>query len=225
MPLTDDLASAAMHAGGLVLVLVYGGFLRRRAATPLACFAVRAFCSAWTILYLASISYHLAAGGGGMLAHVTLALDDGAVFVAIAGTYTPVALLALRPADGRLVLTTLWCAAAAGLTGAAVAIAAGAVPWYQPGVLVAGTMSTFGPSIAYCRTLFRRLPRRTMVLLAASGAVYAIGGYFYRDHSWPWHHTYWHLAVVIGSLLDCAAIAALLCARPNRSRGGIGFVS
>jgi len=212
--MTDDLASAAAHAGGLVLVLACSA-LQPRLAAPLARFCLRVFCAAWTLLFVSSISYHLAAGSGGLVEHVTLALDDGAVFVAIAGTYTPIALLALRPADGRLVLTTLWCVALAGLTGAALATTAGAVHWYQPGVLVAGTMSTFGPSLAYCRSLFHGLPRRSMLLLAASGALYVGGGWFYRDHSWAWHHTCWHVAIVAGALLDFAAIAALLRAPPR----------
>ena len=62
-----------------------------------------------------------------------------------------------------------------------------------------------------------------MLLLALSGACYVAGGWFYRDHSWEWHHTLWHVAVVIGSLLDFAAIAALLRRRP--AGGEIGFVS
>jgi hemolysin III len=221
--MTDDLASAAAHAVGLALVLGCVVALWRRARAPLPRFSLRIFTAAWTILYLSSIAYHLAAGKGGLVEQVALTLDDGAIFVAIAGTYTPIALLALRPADGRLVLTALWCAALAGLTGAALAIAVGAVHWYQPGVLVAGTLSTFGPSLAYCRTLLRRLPRRSVLLLALSGALYAGGGGFYRDHSWEWHHTLWHVAIVGGSLLDVAAIAALLRAKRPDGRD-IGFV-
>ena len=221
--MTDDLASAAAHGAGVALVLACVAVLWPRAQAPLPRFCLRIFAAAWTILYLCSISYHLAAGSGGLVEHVALALDDGAIFVAIAGSYTPIALLVLRPADGRLVLPALWCVALAGLAGAALAIATGAVPWYQPGVLVAGTMSTFGPGLAYCRTLFRRLPRQSALLLALSGACYVAGGWFYRDHSWEWHHTLWHVAVVMGSLLDFAAIAALL--RAPRRDGEIGFVS
>jgi len=213
--MTDDLASAATHMGGLLLVLACGAALWRRATTPLARFCLRTFCIAWTITYLSSTGYHLVAGSGGLVEDVALTLDDGAIFVAIAGTYTPIALLALRPADGRLVLTTLWCVAAAIMTGAALASATGIVPWYQPGVLVVGTMSTFGPGVAYSRTLFRGLPGRSVLLLAASGVLYVCGGWLYSDDSWAWHHTGWHIAVVAGSLLDFAAIAALLRAPPR----------
>ena len=145
---SDDLASAAAHVAGLLLLLACGAALWRQAASPLARHSLRVFCGAWTITYLCSVAYHLTAQGSGLLEHITVVLDDGAIFLAIAGSYTPIALLALRPADGRLVLTTLYCVAAAILTGAAVASAAGVVPWYQPGVLVAGTMSTFGPGLA-----------------------------------------------------------------------------
>ena len=208
----DDLASAGVHVVGLVLTVLFGLYLLSRAQTPLERLSIRALCAGWIVLYLASISYHLA-GHDGLINHITVALDDGAIFVAIAATYTPIAWLALRPADGRLVLRLLWCGAAVALAGAAIATASGVVHWYQPGVLVMGTMCGWGPSIAYCRTLTRALPRAAVLLVLASGAVYVGGAYFYHDHSVPWHHTYWHAAVVLGCLMDFAAIAALLTAQ------------
>ncbi len=213
----DDLASAAVHGGGLMLTLLFGLYLLSRARTPLERLSIRALCAGWTVLYLASIGYHLA-DHHGFVNHIAYALDDSAIFVAIAATYTPIAWLALCPADGRLVLQLLWSGAAVALVGAALAAAGGFTHWYQPGVLVAGTMCGSGPGIAYCRTLKRALPRAAALLVLASGIVYLGGAYFYHEHSLPWHHSYWHAAVVLGCLLDFAAIAALLTAQ-RRPRG------
>jgi hemolysin III len=206
---SDDLASAGVHAGGLVLVLIFSVYLLRRADGPVARFAIKALGFAWVVLYLASISYHLTRLEAGW-DPLTIALDDGAIFVAIAGTYTPVALLILPPLDGRFAVRLLWCAAAAGASTGFVMILAGDLSWYQPSVLVICSIYGWGPAIAYCRTLRRAMPRRAGLLILASGLVYVLGSYFYRDHSVPWHHTYWHMAVVIGCLLDFTAIAALL---------------
>jgi hemolysin III len=217
LDVSDDLASAGVHAGGLVLALLFSFYLLRRAEDPVARFAIRALGLAWAVLYLASISYHLT--------HIeaawdplTTALDDGAIFVAIAGTYTPVALLILPPLDGRVAVRLLWCAAAAGASTGFVMIVAGDLSWYQPSVLVICSIYGWGPAIAYCRTLRRAMPRGAGFLILASGLVYVAGSYFYRDHSVPWHHTYWHVAVVIGCLLDFTAIVALLAATQQASR-------
>ncbi|HEV8029179.1 MAG TPA: hemolysin III family protein [Stellaceae bacterium] len=216
LEVADDLASAGVHAGGLVLALIFSLCLLRRAEDPVARFAIRALGLAWLILYLASISYHLT--------HIetawdplTTALDDGAIFVAIAGTYTPVALLILPPADGRFAVRLLWCAGAAGAATGFVMILTGDLSWYQPSVLVICSIYGWGPAIAYCRTLRRAMPRGAGFLILASGLVYVAGSYFYRDHRLPWHHTYWHMAVVIGCLLDFTAIAALLAATRRRA--------
>jgi hemolysin III len=211
LDLTDDLASAGVHAGGLVLALIFGLCLLRRAEGPVARFAIRALSLAWLILYLSSISYHLTRFAAAW-DPLTLALDDGAIFVAIAGTYTPIALLILPPADGRMAVRLLWYAAVAGASTGFVAILLGNVSWYQPTVLVICSVYGWGPAIAYCRTLRRALPARAGLLVLASGLVYLVGSYFYRAHALPWHHTYWHMAVVIGCLLDFTAIAALLAA-------------
>ena len=207
--LTDDLASAGVHLCGMVLVLLFGAYLLRRAQTPLARLAIKALCAAWIALYLASIGYHLTRFESGWHA-LTLALDDAAIFVAIAGTYTPFALLALPRADGRLVMRLLWCCTAAGVTLGLAAAAAGYVHWYQPSVLVISAVYGWGPAIAYCRSLARALPEAGSAMVIASGLVYVGGTWFYRAHDLPWHHTYWHVAVMLGCLLDFAAVASLL---------------
>jgi hemolysin III len=211
---TDDLASAGVHALGLLLALASGAYLLSHTRAPAARFSVRVLSAAWLMLYLASIFYHVADRGTFWRA-VGLAFDDGAIFVAIAGTYTPFVLLAVRPAERKVALTVLWAAAAAGVAATVTAISAGYVPWYQPSVLFLGIVFGWGPALVYCRTLTRSRPQRIGPLVLASGLVYVAGAYFYREHGVPWHHTYWHIAIVLGCLLDFVAVAALLGA-PSR---------
>jgi hemolysin III len=209
---TDDLASAGVHALGLVLALAFGAFLLSHTQAPSARLSVRVLCAAWLTLYLSSIFYHVAGHG---LKAVGLAFDDGAIFVAIAGTYTPFVLLAVRPAERKLALTVLWAGAAAGVAATVIAVSAGYVPWYQPNVLFVSIVFGWGPALVYCRTLARSA-HIVGPLVLTSGLVYAAGAYFYQQHAVPWHHTYWHIAIVLGSLLDFVAVAALLGA-PSQS--------
>jgi hemolysin III len=211
---TDDLASAGVHAFGLVLAVAFGAYLLNRSATPPAKGAVRVLCAAWLLLYLSSICYHLA-DRGSLLRAVGLALDDGAIFAAIAGTYTPFAVLALAPREREIALGVLWGGAAAGVAAAATAVGAGYVSWYQPNLLLISALFGWGPAILYCRTLTRALPQIVGPLVLTSGVVYVTGAYFYQAHALAWHHTYWHGAVVLGCLLDFTAVALLLGA-PRR---------
>jgi len=218
---TDDLASAGVHALGLVLALAFGAFLLSHARARPARIAVRVLCAAWLMLYLSSIFYHVADHA---LKAVGLAFDDGAIFVAIAGTYTPFALLALRPAERKLALTVLWAGAALGVAATVIAVSAGYVPWYQPNVLFVSVIFGWGPALVYCRTLARSRPQSVGPLVLTSGLVYVAGAYFYREHGVPWHHTYWHIAIVLGSLLDFVAVRALLGAPlPISPRGVTGY--
>lgn len=223
---TDDLASAGAHGLGLVLALAFSAYLLTRAEAPSARTAVRILCAAWLVLYLASICYHVA-DQGTFLRAVGLALDDGAIFVAIAGTYTPFALLALRPGEREVALVVLWAGAAAGVAATVIAVGGGYVPWYQPNVLFVCAVFGWAPAIVYCRTLALSLPPIIGPLVLTSGLVYVAGAYFYQEHGLAWHHTYWHIAVVLGCLLDFTAIAILLraprrIAMPIARRPGAG---
>jgi hemolysin III len=226
--LTDDLTSAAVHGCGLVLALAFAGVLFRRTTLPLARLAVAALGAAWLVLYLSSIGYHLMRAEQGR-SQIVLALDDGAIFVAIAGTYTPVAVLALPPSARRPLLVLIWAVAAAGVVAGFVAASTDAVYLYQPSVLAICAAFGWAPAIAYCRTLARRVSPPAGTCIALSGVVYVGGAWFYRAYALPWHHTYWHIAVVVGCLLDFTAIASLLrsaerlvaapIAGPQRCRG------
>jgi channel protein (hemolysin III family) len=76
----------------------------------------------WGLLYVASIAYHLAERGT-LAKSIALVFDDGAIFVAIAGTYTPVMRMLLPPSAQRVMLRALWVMAGAGLSAAALAVA------------------------------------------------------------------------------------------------------
>jgi hemolysin III len=206
--LTDDTASAAIHLGGLALAAFLTWRLRRQAATPMARRSAAILGPVWGLLYVASIAYHLAERGT-LAKSIALVFDDGAIFVAIAGTYTPVMRMLLPQSAQRVMLRALWVIAGAGLSAAALAVAWQYLSWYQPSVLGSTLICGFGPAVAYARTLTRGLPPRARLQIALSGLVYVGGACFYRARDLPWHHSYWHAAVVLGSVLDFMAIAAL----------------
>jgi hemolysin III len=208
----DDLASAGVHIGGLLLAILLSVKLLRHAHTPGARIAVKAFCTAWVVLYAASVLYHLMPDGG-WLKPTALALDNAAIFLAIAGSYTPVAVLTLRRPDAQLMLAAAWIPAAFALSAELIALSGGYAGWFHRNVFLLCIAQGWGPAVLHSRTLFYGLPRRFGSLVFASGVIYVAGVFLYRAHEMPWHHTYWHVAVVIGSLLNFAAIRVLLSRR------------
>ena len=160
-------------------------------------------------LYLTSATYHTITWGRRMRA-VLMRLDHSMIFVLIAGTYTPICLIAANAAWGIAILAVVWSVAIAGI---AMKIAwPGAPRWLSVGLyigagwigIVAGTQIT---------EWFAVVP---LILLAAGGVLYSIGGVIYavrRPNPWPrvfGYHEVFHLLVIAGSVLHYSMIAIYL---------------
>ena len=76
--------------------------------------AMTIFILSMVLLYGASATYHSLNIGGRAL-RIFRKVDHMMIFVLIAGSYTPVCLLVLNPADGHRLLVTVWVIAAAGM--------------------------------------------------------------------------------------------------------------
>jgi hemolysin III len=137
-------------------------------------------------------------------------LDHSMIFLFIAGTYTPVAALAMEPATTRWVLIVVWAGALAGVVlkmlwphapawvGVPIYIALGWVAVFViPDMLAVGGVAA-------------------LVLLLTGGLLYTVGGVFYATH-WPnpWprtfgYHEFFHAATVLAAVCHHIAIWLLL---------------
>lgn len=153
------------------------------------------------LAFLSSTLYH---GIGAWHAKAKAALrtaDHCTIYLLIAGTYTPIALLVLRDTLGWALLATVWTLAATGIVlrivwphhllklriGLYLILGWLVVAWGWPVVQGLGLMGTG--------------------MLALGGLAYSLGVVFYRWHSLPFHRPIWHLFVVAGSAFHFAAIA------------------
>lgn len=134
-------------------------------------------------------------------------LDHSMIFVLIAGTYTPVALLALKGALANTILIVLWIGAIGGV--------AFKLAWIDaPKWLLALVYVILGLVTA---TVFGELPARIGWLgaagLAAGGLLYVIGAVIYaseRPNPWPkvfGYHEVFHTLVLAAAALHYAVIA------------------
>lgn len=197
----DELASSVIHGIGIVLsiaglaVLVAFAALHGDALTVVAC---AVFGTSLVLLYTASTLYHSVSLVAAKPALRTL--DHIAIYVLIAGTYTPFTLIALPGAWGWSLFTAVWTLALAGS-----ALELGLLRRYHKlAVLLYVGMGWIG-MIAF-EPLSDHLQAGGIALLIGGGLAYTLGVPFYLWRKLPYHHTLWHAFVLAGSVLHFLAV-------------------
>ena len=167
---------------------------------PLAAFGIAVFCLTAMLVYAASMAYH--ALPPGRAKHWARRADHAAIFVFIAGSYTPFALGPLHDTVGPQVLAGVWSLAAVG-AGAKVL---GRLRHRIGSTLMYGAMGWL--AIALLDPLAARLGPDAVALLLGGGAAYTLGALFFLfDHRLRYGHFVWHLFVLGGS--TCHVLAAV----------------
>jgi hemolysin III len=196
----EEAANVATHAAGLVasivgvVVLVYLGVVR---GEVLHVASAGLYGATLVALYAASTLYHAFREPG--VKRVLRVLDHCAIYLLIAGTYTPFVLVGLGGGWGWALFCVVWAMAAAGIvfkvfaTGRfAVASTAAYVAMGWLGVVAIGP-------------LVRSLPGVALAWLLAGGVAYTAGTFFYHRKI-PYSHALWHVFVLAGSVCHFVAI-------------------
>ena len=206
---SEELASSIIHGIGIVLSIAGLAVLAAHAAPAgdarhIASAGV--YGTTLILLYTASTLYH---GVPVERAKPLLRqLDHAAIFLLIAGTYTPFTLITLHGAWGWSLFAIVWMIALAGIwmvvkriekRGVTIALYVG-LGWI---VLVA-----IGP-------LVRHLPAGGLWLLFGGGVCYTLGVPFYLSKRLRYNHALWHLFVLAGSILQFFAV--LFYVLPSRA--------
>jgi hemolysin III len=197
----DELASSIIHGVGIVLsiaglaTLVAFAALHGNALTVVAC---AVFGTSLVLLYTASTLYHSISVAAAKPA--LRALDHIAIYVLIAGTYTPFTLIALPGTWGWSLFAAVWTLALAGI-----ALELGLLKRYHKlAVLLYVGMGWIG-MIAF-KPLIAHLQLGGMLLLIGGGVAYTAGVPFYLWRRLPYHHALWHVFVLAGSVLHFLAV-------------------
>lgn len=138
-------------------------------------------------------------------------LDHGTIFLMIAGSYTPLCLLALRGTTGAAILTGVWVGAGLGFLFALTGIAERAVLGLACYIVLGWAMVLALPQLS------RILSGGQIALLFAGGIIYTVGGVVLGTR-WPnpsprWfgYHEVWHAMVVAACV--CHYLTILLVVR------------
>jgi len=157
------------------------------------------------MLYTASTLYHSIPGDKAR--HVFKIIDHSAIYLLIAGTYTPFTLVTLRDSGGWWLFGIVWSLAAAGISLEAFWV-------YRPKWVSAAVYLGMGWLVVVAMgPLWKNLAPAGVWLLAAGGLAYTLGTVFYVLKKIPYMHAVWHLFVLAGSV--CHFLAVMLFVLPQ----------
>ncbi|MFZ2752244.1 MAG: hemolysin III family protein [Lysobacteraceae bacterium] len=193
--LTHGLGAAAALAGGAVLITLaalYGDGWQLSAAIV--------FGITLLLLYVASTLYHA-------IQHpVTKGrlkiFDHCAIYLLIAGTYTPFTLIGLRETVGWWLFGTIWALAFFGVifklfyTGRFQLIST--IVYIAMGWLI----------VVAAKPAMKALDPWTFAWLLGGGVAYTLGTFFYHRPKMPYSHAIWHMFVIAGSVCHYVAVMA-----------------
>jgi hemolysin III len=201
----QELVSALTHGVGLIASVIGGVMLLILAAGSADAWrfaSTAVFATTLVLLYAASTLYH-AARTGHLRARLRV-FDHCAIYLLIAGSYTPFALVGLRGGWGWSLFGVIWGLAVVGIVFKLLFI--GRFHFLSTATYVAmGWMA-----VAAAGPMMRHLDPATLGLLVGGGVVYTAGTWFYHQDRIPYNHGIWHLFVMGGSICHALAIATLL---------------
>ena len=199
--LGEEIANSVSHGVGLLAALGATPVLVAHAARHGAAAVVGASVFAATVVlqYATSTMYH--ALPRNRAKRVFRMIEHGAIYLLIAGTYTPFMLGVLRGPWGWTMLAVIWSLAVAG-------VALDSVTRLRHPIVSTSVYVAMGWFIVIAaRPLWLHVPREGLALLVAGGVAYTAGVAFYAAKGLRYGHFVWHLCVLAGT--TCHTLAVL----------------
>jgi hemolysin III len=195
-----------LHAGAAG-VAVPAGLTLTLAASGIAAVAAAVYSAALVAVYAVSASYHLLARSP-RAQQIMRRVDHATIFVLIAGTATPLCLLAAPGRAGSILLSAVWVGASAGI-----ALKATGTAWRVADVMyiVLGLLAA-----ACVPSLWQHAGPGPTMLVIGGGLIYAAGAaafYTQRPSLRPavfGYHECWHVATLVAGVCHFAAVATLV---------------
>jgi hemolysin III len=199
--LGEEIANSVSHGIGLLAALVGAPVLLLAAVrhgTTATVVGAGVFAATTVLLYLASTLYH--AFPHSRAKRVFRTLDHGAIFLLIAGTYTPFTLGVLRGAWGWLLFGLVWTLAVAGVVLKVTSA-------LRHPVLSTALYLTMGwLALIAVRPIWLHVPPAGLFWLLAGGLSYTAGVAFFAAPRLRYSHFVWHLCVLTGTACHFFAV-------------------
>jgi len=159
------------------------------------------------LLYLASTLYHSFTNE--KLKSIFKFIDHAAIYILIAGNYTPFTLIPLHGEVGWTIFGIVWSLAAAGIVFQIFCVK----KFKVLGTLCYLAMGWF--AVVMIRPLLGLLPIEAIYWMIAGGVFYTVGAVFYLVKKIPYNHAIWHLFVLAGSIAHFVAIFKFVLPLPE----------
>jgi hemolysin III len=200
-PHREEIANAITHGIGALASIAAGAVLVTLAmmsGTRLQQVSAVVFCSTLVLLYTASTLYHA-------IPHAPTKrrlkiCDHCAIYLLIAGTYTPFALIGLSGVVGWWLFGVAWGLAAIGIVFKL---------FFTGRFKLFSTLVYIGMgwmAIIAIRPMLQNIPLASLGWLLAGGVAYTAGTLFYHNRSLRYSHAVWHLFVLAGSTCHFVAV-------------------
>ena len=209
-PLGEEIASSVIHGIGAALSVAALAILVTLAglfgdAWRVVSFAV--YGSSLILLYLASTFYH--SFQSPRLKRIFRFCDHAAIFILIAGSYTPFMLVSIRGAWGWTVFGVIWGLAVIGIGVTAFVMNSSkrvtAIIYIAMGWLI----------VIALKPLAAALPAGGLFWLSLGGVCYTAGTLFYMWRRLPYNHAVWHVFVLGGSIFHFFAVLWYVLPMPH----------
>jgi len=197
----DELVNTLTHGVGLVgsilgfVVLLIVAIVRGGTWQILGC---AIYGATLVCLYAASTFYHGVSSPRAK--HILQVFDHCAIYLLIAGTYTPFLLVNLRGSWGWSLFAVMWSLAVFGIL---------LKLWFTdrfPILSVSAYVAMGWLGVIAARQVYLHVPLTGVVWIVLGGLAYSIGVIFYAYKKIPHHHAIWHLLVMTGSTCHYVAI-------------------
>lgn len=200
-PFIEELANSITHGVGLALsivgfvVLLVLSIMQGSAWHIIGC---SIFGLTLVLAYLASTLYHSLHRSS--FRRVLQILDHSAIYLLIAGTYTPFTLINLRGFWGWTLFALVWTLSLAGIAFK-----------FMHGdrfkiISTIGYVALGWIAVIAIKPLFAAVPLAGITWLFAGGLCYTVGVIFFAWKRLPFSHAVWHLFVVAGSICHYCAV-------------------
>jgi len=199
---SEKLADNIVHVLGISSGLIAAALLLGWAATtqPLTATAALAiYCAGLIAMLGCSGAYHMipATTWKGTLRR----MDHAAIFLKIAGTYTPFALVKMGGSVGLALFVAVWTVA---LLGAAAKLL---LETRWDGLAIGVYLALGWSGVATLQPLAASIAPASLILLGVGGVLYSVGVVFFVWRSLPFHNAIWHAFVLLGTACHFGAVS------------------
>lgn len=201
----EELANAYSHLAGAILAAIGLVLMLSKAANhgqAIDLITCLVFGSTMVILYFSSTMTHILHEG--KKKDFFFNLDRIAIYLLIAGSYTPIALGGIGGTLGWVIFGIEW----------GIAIAGTLMIIFKPGDYDKGVNTFYVISYALMGWLVlfvigpvsKNLPGMGLIWIIIGGIFYSIGIFFFKFGKFPYHHLIWHILVIAGSFSHFIAV-------------------